>query len=240
MPTSASARPRTLTYVGLAAAGFAAALVIPWLLVAAANTLPDRTALVLFDDRVATWLSQNGTATTDLAFRVVSLFGDWLLVAVMFSAIARFVMRRHFAKAATLLVAGAGAALINVVLAMTFSRAHSATATGFESVAQGVNFPSGHSMVALVVYGLLAYFVLRSRRWSAGKQTASTVATVVLVALIGFARIYLGVHSVSDVLLGFAAGITWLAACIFAYRRIGAELDTTPAPQAATLQATTL
>lgn len=226
MSTLAAQRPRT--YLGfLAAAGFLVALVVPWLLVAAANAVPDRTLVVLFDDRVANWLNENGTGVTDMSFRIISLFGDWLLVAVMVGATVRFAMRKQLPKVAALLAACVGAGLLNVVLAYTFRRAHSLTTTAFVSVAQGVSFPSGHSMVALVTYGMLSYFVLASTRSSTTKQTASVVATVLLVGLIGVARIYLGVHSVSDVVLGFVAGIIWLAACIVAYPRVIAVAATT-------------
>jgi membrane-associated phospholipid phosphatase len=64
--------------------------------------------------------------------------------------------------------------------------------------------------------------------------------TVLLVGLIGFARVYLGVHSVSDVVLGFAAGVVWLATCILAYPRIVDIVDSGSAPQTSTLRATPL
>jgi membrane-associated phospholipid phosphatase len=86
-----------------------------------------------------------------------ALIVPWLLVAVVLAAAVRFAMRRQFSKVAGLIIACAGAAFLNVVLAITFRRAHPPAATSFESVAQGVNFPSGHSMVALVAYGMLAY-----------------------------------------------------------------------------------
>jgi membrane-associated phospholipid phosphatase len=235
MPSFASQRPRT--YFGLlAAVGFLGAFLVPWLIVAAANMTPDKTFVALFDDRVANWLTENGTASTDVLFRVVSLFGDWALVAVMAAATYRFVRRRQLPKVAGLLIACVGAALLNVILAVTFRRAHPLSATNFESVAQGVSFPSGHSMVALVAYGMLTYFVLASARSSVVKQMASIAAAALLVGLIGLSRVYLVVHSVSDVVLGFAAGAVWLAACIVAYPRLVAAAATTSTPSVTTLQ----
>lgn len=235
MSSFANHRPRA--YFGmLAAAGLIGAIIVPWLLVAAANMTPDKTLIAIFDDRVANWLNQHGTATSDALFRIISLFGDWLLVAVVLAAVLRFAKRRQLSKAAGLVIACAGAALLNAVLALTFRRAHSLAATNFESVAQGVNFPSGHSMLALVAYGMLTYFVLASTRSSVAKQVASVAAAAVLVGLIGLARVYLGVHSVSDVVLGFTAGAVWLVACILAYPRLVAIAETRSATAVTTLQ----
>ncbi len=77
------------------------------------------------------------------------------------------------------------------------------------------SFPSGHAMEAVVLYGMLAYFaVLALRTWQT--RAAVVFGTSLLVLLIGFSRIYLGVHYFSDVVAGFAAGGMWLSTCITA------------------------
>ena len=77
------------------------------------------------------------------------------------------------------------------------------------------SFPSGHAMEAVVLYGTLAYFaVLALRTWWA--RAAVIFGTSLLILLIGFSRIYLGVHYLSDVVAGFAAGGVWLSTCIMA------------------------
>src|ERR1039458_4473164 len=61
------------------------------------------------------------------------------------------------------------------------------------------SFPSGHAMESLVGYGMLAYFLVifwATRRYS---QVAIIVASTMLIAAIGFSRLYLGVHYFSDV-----------------------------------------
>jgi membrane-associated phospholipid phosphatase len=81
--------------------------------------------------------------------------------------------------------------------------------------ASGYSFPSGHSMAAFIAYGMLAYIVIqviphRRARWGVVGGLAA------LVLLIGFSRIFLGAHWLTDVAGGFAAGACWLGLCISA------------------------
>ena len=64
-----------------------------------------------------------------------------------------------------------------------------------------------------MVYGMLAYFaVLALRTWK--WRVAAVFAAALLVVLIGLSRMYLGVHYLSDVAAGYAAGGLWLSALI--------------------------
>ena len=72
------------------------------------------------------------------------------------------------------------------------------------------SFPSGHSSVAIAFYGALALVLARLLpRWRA--RLALALAAAALVAVIGLSRLYLGVHYLSDVLAGFAAGLAWFS-----------------------------
>jgi len=61
---------------------------------------------------------------------------------------------------------------------------------------------------------MLAYVVFVLVAWPRRRRVGIALAATVLILLIGSSRIYLGVHYVSDVLGGYAAGLIWLAACI--------------------------
>ncbi|MFC5033060.1 MULTISPECIES: phosphatase PAP2 family protein [Streptomyces] len=85
---------------------------------------------------------------------------------------------------------------------------HYATAVGSpELFAGGDIFPSGHTANAVVTWGVLAYLATtpRVRRW------ASVIAALLALG-VGMTTIYLGTHWVSDVLLGWAAGLLVLLA----------------------------
>lgn len=83
------------------------------------------------------------------------------------------------------------------------------------ATAHGKSFPSGHSMSSVIGYGalLLVFLPAIDRRW----RVAVIAATVTLVAAIGFSRLALGVHYITDVLGGFALGLAWLAASTAAF-----------------------
>jgi membrane-associated phospholipid phosphatase len=94
-------------------------------------------------------------------------------------------------------------------------------------VERGFSFPSGHSALGMVAYGILAVLVSRSRLprpW----RTAIVVALGALVALIGISRIWLGVHYPTDVIAGWAAG----GVIVLAYAAVTRQVSPEPAEEA--------
>ena len=73
----------------------------------------------------------------------------------------------------------------------------------------GYSFPSGHTMNAVALFGLFAWFAWRSDRprW---ERVVYCVVFGAAAALVGVSRIYLGVHYLTDVLAGACASIVWL------------------------------
>ena len=74
---------------------------------------------------------------------------------------------------------------------------------------RGFSFPSGHSTIAVAFYGFVAYILFRRKHhW---KMKANVVFWGLLTILaIGFSRIYLCVHYLSDVMGGYMMGALWL------------------------------
>ncbi|MDP1511896.1 phosphatase PAP2 family protein [Paenibacillus ottowii] len=109
-----------------------------------------------------------------------------------------------------------GSALLNGTLKLVF---HRARPTLHRIVnANGFSFPSGHSMAAFSLYGVIAFLLWRHISTSTVRGIL-IVCSSAMILMIGVSRIYLGVHYPSDVLGGFLASGSWLAISIWFYQR---------------------
>jgi len=101
-----------------------------------------------------------------------------------------------------------GATLLNLLLKAIVQRPRP---DGFRLVAEtGYSFPSGHSMVAMAFYGLLAYLIWNYEKERPMRLLWCSCLGLVVIA-VGISRIYLGVHYASDVIAGFCVSMAWLA-----------------------------
>lgn len=92
--------------------------------------------------------------------------------------------------------------------------------------AESPSFPSGHATGALAVFGFLAYVIARDL--PGGRARFEIVYWLaLLIALVGFSRVFLSVHFVTDVLGGYLVGFFWLVAAIAHAER--ARAASTPA-----------
>jgi len=165
-----------------------------------------------FDQALAQTLRVSVDANTYRFFSVVTRLGDgWLLTAVSVVIALLLIARKQWLLLAGWLAAVGGNALLTRALKTLFQRLRPLHDNGF-ATADGWSFPSGHSSGALVVYGMLAYLVIRAvpRQW----HLPMVLLTITLILTVGSSRIFLQVHYFSDVLAGFCSGAAWLAVCI--------------------------
>jgi membrane-associated phospholipid phosphatase len=182
------------------------------------------------DQRLADWLHSHATDRLTVFFEGVTFLGNFVtLLAVTLVAAIVLWRRRERIDAAFVVLAFAGAQLLSNGLKLVFQRERPffpeplATASSYA-------FPSGHALVSLAVYGAVA-LVVAPHISPRGRALVFAVVAVLVLA-IGFSRLYLGVHFLSDVLGGYAAGIAWLsllyAAVLFHDARAGRQYERWP------------
>jgi undecaprenyl-diphosphatase len=168
--------------------------------------------IVQVDAQLANALHANVVPSATTAFTAVTTLGSTPLLALVAGAAAVYLVRRERGRDAALLaVTLVGAQLLTWILKAIFERPR----PSFEdpvATASWFSFPSGHALSSVAVYGALAYLFVSGGRSSQARALVAGLA--LLVALIGFSRLYLGVHYLTDVLAGYSAGLAWLLLAI--------------------------
>ena len=167
-----------------------------------------------FDRSILFWMHAHATPwVTTLARGLAWLGAPPVIVSMaVIAAIVGLLWRRVRGAAWTLPVAVLGAGAIIQGVKMEFQRPRPSFFTPLLHET-GYSFPSGHSLISIVVYGLFGYFALHLMKNHAGRL-AVRIVTVALVVAIGVSRVYVGVHYPTDVLAGWSAGLPWLITCI--------------------------
>ena len=168
--------------------------------------------LTQLDTRINVWLHGHNTKQLTHLFRLISKLHSNLIVAVVTLAISAYLWLRHLRYwFLTFILAVFGGMLLNVALKNLFMRPRPHF-EGSIRVLTTFSFPSGHTMLAAVFYGAVcAFAVSRLRGWVL--RALAILWAIFMIALVGFGRMYLGVHYLSDVLGAMAEGCAWLALC---------------------------
>ncbi len=163
-----------------------------------------------FDITVRSDIHQHASTLLTTSMSLITNLGDWPVI--MFGTVALLLLfwyRGAFDYIQLLLITMTGAGILDVVLKLAFHRVR--PDPFFMARLTTYSFPSGHALISLCFYGLIAGMLsLRSEKtWQ--RVMVWTIAAL-LIASIGFSRIYLGVHWPSDVIAGYAAALMWMGA----------------------------
>ena len=159
-----------------------------------------------------------GPVWLEEAVRDLTALGSAIVVSLVVAAVLGLLLIvRDYRAASLVLGSTVGGQLLCLLLKRFFARPRPSLVPGLTRV-QLASFPSGHSMVAVVLYltlgAILAGFVPQTRL----KLYIISVA-MLLAFLVGTSRIYLGVHYPTDVLAGWCAGLSWAVLCWLVARR---------------------
>ncbi len=125
--------------------------------------------------------------------------------------------RRSWTPVILIVAAGGGSLLMTVAGKNLIDRVRPPLADAVPPYEFSASFPSGHTLNAVAVVGIIAYLlILRQKRQRTRVLTA--VAAAVFALLVGLSRVFLGHHWFTDVLAGWLLGATWLLLVITAHR----------------------
>jgi undecaprenyl-diphosphatase len=168
-----------------------------------------------FDRAVLLWIHSNLPGWLDGPMRLVTALGYyWVVFPLLAVTVLAFYRKGWKLSAILLVVSTSGSIVLTTLLKAIFERSRPEL---FDSgyTASFYSFPSGHATLAVGFYGtltlLLAYRLRGYARWLVAACGVS------LVLLIGFSRLYLGVHYPTDVLAGYLAALLWLVFVGVAY-----------------------
>ncbi|PWK14984.1 phosphatase PAP2 family protein [Tumebacillus permanentifrigoris] len=175
--------------------------------------------LQAFDTQVITWVQGWESPALTTTMKLFSDLGSTLgvvIVTILILGYLYFVLR-HRSEYLLFFVVVAGSAGLNQAMKLVFHRLRPDLHRLAE--ASGYSFPSGHSMSAFALYGILTFLLWRhiSTRWG---RALILIVGVAITLVIGLSRIYLGVHYPTDVLGGYLAGGFWLAASMWVYQSV--------------------
>jgi membrane-associated phospholipid phosphatase len=178
---------------------------------------------IAWDAAVLTLVRGYVTADRDRFMVVATQLGapTTLLLLVASVGIALLVQRRvREAIFVTVATAGAGALIIPAKL--LFERARPAL-EHLPVGAPGYAFPSGHAAGSMALGAAVIMLAWRTS-WRWGVLILASLA----ILLVGFSRVYLGVHYASDVLAGWCVGVSWAAGMhLVVFGVLGTDRSTT-------------
>lgn len=159
-----------------------------------------------------------GPAALEQVMIDLTALGGYTLLTLFTLAVLGFLLlRRYFGSAVLLTAAVVGGAILSQGFKLLFDRPRPTLVPHLTEVVSP-SFPSGHATLSAVVYltlgALLAELFVQHRM----KLYCLTLA-IIITALVGVTRVYLGVHWPSDVLAGWAIGLAW-AALVWAAARL--------------------
>jgi len=188
------------------------AAVIVACLVALANLgirAASNSAISNIDVSIFTLMREMRNAPADEIMIVITMLGDTLVMAILaVTIVAWLVWRKAYRAAMAGGIAIIAAKLFEIMIKVAIQRPRPIDLSYAHG--ESFSFPSGHATMAAVIFGILAVLVSHSMgRWGRALVYGACAS---LVVAIGYSRIYLGAHWLSDVLAGLLFGTVIVAA----------------------------
>ena len=143
--------------------------------------------------------------------RDITALGSFAVLGLIVVAVCSYLLLARMRREALLVVCSVlGGTILSTVLKMSYDRPRpDLTAMSQQFTA---SFPSGHAMLSAVTFLTLGALLARLAP-TRPLQVFAIGAAVVLTLLVGFSRLFMGVHYPSDILAGWCLGAAWALLC---------------------------
>jgi undecaprenyl-diphosphatase len=171
-----------------------------------------------FDNRISEYIHSLSSPLLTSIMKFFTFIGSGSVIAIIMiiAIIFLYVVLKHRSELVLLVGVVIGSALLNLVLKVIFHRARPTINRLIEE--SGYSFPSGHSMAAFTLYGILTFLLWKHISSYIGRSFI-IIFDILMITMISVSRIYLGVHYPSDILGGFLISGTWLILTIWTYQK---------------------
>jgi membrane-associated phospholipid phosphatase len=202
-------------YLGLhLTLGFLISASALWLFGSITEDVVHKEAITTVDLSLNTWMRAHATPLGDQIALTVSFLGGPLMMTIIALVVGMVLVRRGAWLMLWVWLAAFGVgAFLDWILKNMIRRPRPVGAERFLDDSS-FSYPSGHSMGSLIGFAMLAYVLFELWPPAHRHRAIVVITTIALVLLVGWSRLYLGVHYLSDVIAGFAAGAVWVTACI--------------------------
>lgn len=164
------------------------------------------------DERAFVFVTPHITQNRTIFFKAITFFGNHLfLIPANVILIAYLLIKKKNWKAFTASLVALSSLGLMSLLKNLIKRYRPA-----EPLVEGINnfsFPSGHAFMSVAFYGLLMWLTITFVKNKLHQRIVISFL-LLMILLIGFSRVYLRMHYLSDVIAGFCIGTIWLIICI--------------------------
>src|ERR1035437_2245001 len=178
--------------------------------VAITESIVNSSPMIRFDNSFANFIYQLRTPFLAQFFYAITNFANQITVIILgVIALIYLYLKKELAYLYALILVFLGTEASVYLIKILINRPRPIADIAYY-IEASPSFPSGHSAIAIAFFGFVTYYLICHVKGNVKKKTILIVLGTILTALIGFSRLYLGVHFLSDVLGGFLIGGLWL------------------------------